>query len=129
MEAQAAHPSQHYVTVSAGEPNADGTFPAPVITFECRDPEAKCHTYPACDCDHWTEGHAEKYGEGHQLEHHDRCWLEDWFDVDAASYTGRDATDEFDHGFPRGVNRSGPITVEWAHDYPEWNFVQEASDV
>lgn len=108
--------SDHRVTVT------DGT----ITKFECMTPDAACHIYPECECEHWESGHSATNGPGHAVVKHEDCWLQNWFDHGAhgTAYTGDDYNDMRDDGIPHGMTRTGPIE----HLYDDcilWSFTDE----
>lgn len=107
----------HRVTLKAG-PN--GTT---VPRFECQgSASAACHIYPACDCESWNDDHAKDYGPGHEPVQQDECWLQGWFDNDAAVYAGEDATDMRDNGLPDTLCQEGAIEYSFCDEWIEWSF-------
>lgn len=105
--------SKHHVTIENG-----------VLTkFVCEDAQGECHTYPRCDCPEWSiTAHAEEYGPGHELAHHEDCWMQGWFDTpESTSYNG----DGNDFGeIPRDLTRDGYIDTEW-DECVGWRFTEE----
>lgn len=108
--------------------------------FVCTaDATAKCHTYPACECESWTrEVHGQEFGEvigfsngrtlyaavpidpmpGHETVQHDECWLQGWMEAGPLweSYEPEDVA--YDDGdFP-----DGPIDYTWHGDYLTWKY-------
>lgn len=107
----------HFVTVTS-----NGEYPPPTVKFECRgDRDSSCHLYPDCECEGWCEGHE------HPSVAHDECWMQGWFDADAACYEGPDSYDMHDNCVPADMNRSGEIEAHYEYDgYVAWDFKQVA---
>ena len=106
----------HTVTVKDGE-----------ATFECTALYGACHFYPSCSCEQWTWDHYAEYGPGHEREHHERCWLQDWFDIGegSVSYAGPEYDDMQDSGIPPTMNRAGMIDAHCiGGEYVEWEFAE-----
>lgn len=101
----------HYVKIVDGQ-----------MKFECQDSAAKCHTYPACDCEQWNDNHATENGAGHENVHHNQCWMQGWFDVPGATYTGDEFTDMTDTGVPEDMNREGYIWTSCDSEILEFDF-------
>ena len=105
--------SLHHVTFAAD---------TDTLTFTCRgDDTAKCHNYPDCDCETWSDDHQ------HPAVPRDRCWMQDWFDNNAASYDGDDNIDCNDHGSCPPVSGSGPVETAFEDEYILWSWVEQAS--
>lgn len=107
----------HYVELTAAEPTSDGWRDAPSLKFECRgDATAECHQYPdSCGC--------ESFPCGHPYVSHAKCWMQDWFDTNSASYEGEDGDFMAEGGLPRDVTRSGPISTSWEEEYVAWEWI------
>jgi len=106
-----AEKSPHYVTFDADTDS---------LTFTCRgDDTAKCHNYPGCDCETWSDSHR------HSTVLHAVCWMQDWFDAGAASYDGDDNIDCNDHGSCPPVSGSGLVTTAFEDEYILWSWVDE----
>lgn len=106
----------HYVKIVDGQ-----------MKFECQDSTAKCHTYPACDCEQWNDNHAAENGAGHETTHHEKCWMQDWFDVPGATYTGDEFTDMTDTGVPADMNREGYIWTSCDGEILEFEFEEDVT--
>lgn len=108
----------HYVVLTAAEHGGDGQRDKPTLKFECRgNATSKCHQYPdACGC--------ESFPCGHPYVSHEKCWMQDWFDSESASYEGDDGDHMEPGGLPRDVTRSGPITTSWEEEYVAWEWTE-----
>ena len=101
----------HYVTVTDGN-----------LKFECRDTTAECHTYPSCECEAWNDDHAAENGAGHETAHHEKCWMQWWFDTPAVTYNGSDYDDLTDTYIPRDMNREGYVWTSCDGETFEFDF-------
>ncbi|MFJ4026047.1 hypothetical protein ACIPWF_00675 [Paenarthrobacter sp. NPDC089989] len=108
----------HYVELTAAEPDLHGNRDAPALKFECRgDSTSECHQYPNnCGCESWPCGHP--------YVSHAKCWMQDWFDGDSASYEGEDGDYMTPGGLPKDVTRAGPITTSWEEEYVAWEWTE-----
>jgi hypothetical protein len=101
--------SLHHVTFDAVEDT---------LTFTCHgDDTAKCHNYPACDCETWSDEHE------HPAVPQVQCWMQDWFDSLAVSYDG----DQNISGFGPDVSGSGFVDTEFEDDYILWSWAEVSS--
>jgi hypothetical protein len=86
------------------------------LTFECRgDLTSPCHQYPD-DVEAWHEP-------DETFVPHERCWLQDWFDNDSATYTGTVREEYGDNDYPP-VSASGPIVATFHSDHVEWDWAR-----
>lgn len=86
-----------------------------IPSFTCTNgPEAACHSYPACDCDEWTEDHARE----HPNVQHEKCVLDSWYSIST------DATQDMylEGDDPMPENATGEIETEW-DECPLWYFL------
>jgi len=118
-------PNYHTLTVKMAEADEDGWRPVEPesLAFTCTaPPDAECRTYPHCDCESWERaGDADQYG--HPLVSGQECWLQGWFENNGVEYTGPDAVD----GHPP-TERTGAINHEFAYDYVQWDWADEAGE-
>lgn len=101
------------------------------VEFTCTAPEdARCRTYPLCDCEMFTEDSDNPGfdGSGHPYEPGNECWVKSWFDAEncaeATTYTGADADwDITDSGLPP-VDRTGTVKIVGFDigEGPEWEW-------
>ena len=103
----------HYVKIVDGK-----------ASFECQDVTAKCHTYPACDCEAWDDDHADDFGAGHENVHYAECWMQDWFEIPGMTYTGPEYDDMTDTGVPSDMNREGYILTSCDGEILEFEFAE-----
>lgn len=122
----------HVVTVTThveDEGTADEWRCVDRVTFRCSaDAGADCRTYPQCGCEYWVYDDAEPSVDqcGHPRVAGQQCWIESWFENDAAAYVGDDRDDGREDGVP-AVERSGPITVQMTQEWPEWEWADVAA--
>lgn len=103
-----ANVTEHHVTFDAD---------TDTLTFTCRgDDTAKCHNYPGCDCETWSDDHQ------HPAVLHAACWMQDWFDADGVSYDGEDDVDCGDHGSCPPVSHSGLVETAFEDEYILWSW-------
>lgn len=115
----------HHVTVTSHWDPDEEMWDEPRIEFECAALYGDCHFYPACGCEWFEYNHFELNGPGHERVHHDRCWMQDWFEIpESLSYEGEDGDGGRDGGLSEGMNRSGRIRACCVlGEYVEWEFV------
>ena len=91
------------------------------LTFTCLgDESSKCHNYPSCGCDFWSDDHE------HPKEPHEDCWLVSWFENNGqgASYTGEDEIETCSCGgdYCPSETRTGFITTSLQDEQLEWEW-------
>jgi hypothetical protein len=98
----------HIMTITDGVPSFTCTAPA----------DADCHKYPACECEHWGEGHE------HPTVTNPQCWLALWYALGtgdtAEMYYSAERGDSGYEDMP--ANASGEIDIEF-DECPLWSFV------
>ena len=92
------------------------------LTFTCAgDETSKCHNYPSCSCDYWSDDHP------HPKEPHKDCWLVSWFENngEGASYVGPDAIEICMCGgeYHPPASRTGFISINLQDECFEWEWV------
>lgn len=115
-------------------PGAKGDDPAVHVIrgsrFVCTaSAEAKCRTYPACECEDWDPDlHGDPPAAGHENVPQEHCWIKPWLDATDLTdcYGGDDLTwlTDADVTFP-----DGPITTEWHGDYLTWEYADDSEPV
>jgi hypothetical protein len=108
-----ASDSLHHVTFDAD---------TDTLTFTCRGEDtAKCHNYPGCECETWSDDHE------HPAVPQVQCWMQDWFDAGGVSYDGEDNVDCGDHGSCPPASRSDLVKTAFEDEYILWSWADEVT--
>ncbi len=122
--------SLHTVTIHGDTITEDGdTYYENVrIEFVCAgDETSPCHQYPDCGCEYWDDDHETDRGPEHAPVPHEKCWMQDWFDNDAAEPNSERIEMPFVGDEVLKPGMSGPITTSSELDYVVWKFENEGS--
>ena len=115
----------HTVTIHGDTVNEDDwtSYENVRIEFTCSgDETSECHQYPDCGCETWDADHEAIRGPDHAAIPHERCWMQDWFDNEAAEPNAERIEMPFVEDLELKPGMSGPIRASFELDYIAWQF-------
>lgn len=90
--------------------------------FVCEAPsDAKCHIFPACECEEWSAELHDPPAEGHEDVQQDHCWIQPWMEAtDLCDSYGPDGLVLSNDEFP-----DGPVSIQWEYDAVMWSYADD----